>query len=81
MLPLNSVQLFNFRARSIVQSATASSALAASPYTQLGLRGLNQVVNIADTGVDVTSCYFSDPQGSVPPSNLSTPTFNSSFRY
>ena len=74
------MELLNFRARSIQESGNPSSDLSASPYTQLGLTAAGQVVNIADSGVDVTSCYFSDPRGSVPPSDLSVPTFDLSYR-
>ena len=74
------VELLNFRARSIQQSATANSSISASPYTQRGLRGGAQVISIADTGVDVQNCYFSDVQGSVPPSDLSTPAYDNKYR-
>jgi len=37
-------------------------------------------VSVADTGVDTTSCYFSDTQGAVLPSILSSPVFNLKYR-
>lgn len=74
------MELLNFRARSIQQSANASSALSASPYTQRGLRGGAQVISIADTGVDVKNCYFSDVQGSVPPTDITNPQYNNKYR-
>ena len=74
------MELLNFRARSIQQSATADSSLSASPYTQRGLRGGAQVISIADTGVDVRNCYFSDIQGSVPPCDITTPFYDNKYR-
>jgi hypothetical protein len=74
------VELLNFRARSIQQSATAASSLSASPYTKAGLRGGGQVVQITDTGVDMDNCYFTDPAGNVTPSDLNNPVFVSSKR-
>jgi hypothetical protein len=80
-LPLHyRVQLLNFRARSIQQSANASSALSASPYTQKGLRGAGQIVQITDSGVDMQNCYFNDPFGNVAPSDLSDPSFDLKYR-
>ena len=76
----DSVELLNFRARSIQQSATASSSLSASPYTKAGLRGGGQIVQITDTGVDMTNCYFSDPAGNVAPSDLYDPTYDTNKR-
>lgn len=70
----------NFRARSIQQSATASSSLSASPYTKAGLRGGGQIVQVTDTGVDMRNCYFVDTSGNVAPSDLYNPTFDSSRR-
>lgn len=75
------VELLNFRARSIQQSAQASSASSAAPYTALGLTGAGQIITIADTGVDTSSCYFSDPtKGAVPPTPLTSPAFDLSYR-
>ena len=75
------VELFNFRARSIQQSAQASSASSAAPYTALGLTGTGQIITIADTGVDTSSCYFADPsKGAVPPTPLTSAAFDLSYR-
>ena len=70
----------NYRARSIQQSGVADPALSNSPYTNAGLKGDGQVVGIGDTGLDVTSCYFSDSQGSVSTSAIDSPYFNFMYR-
>ena len=31
------------------------------PYTRMGLNGRGQIIGIADTGLDTTSCYFTTP--------------------
>ena len=76
------MELFNFRARSVDQSANGGkSSQSTTPYSVQGLLGANQVVAIADTGVDITSCYFSDPSGKfVPPSDISSPKTDASLR-
>lgn len=73
--------MLNYRARSIQQSAKASSSLNDAPYTKAGLLGGGQIVQITDSGVDMTSCYFNDPKGNVAPSDLDNPTFVASKRY
>lgn len=75
-----SPQLLNFHARSITQSATVSNKLANQPYTAAGLRGDGQIVTVADTGIDVSSCYFYDSAGRVQPSLPSAPIFNQGMR-
>lgn len=70
----------NYRARSITQSSSVSNKLANQPYTSAGLRGDGQIVTIADTGLDVNSCYFFDKAGRVPPSQPNAPVFNSRLR-
>lgn len=72
--------ILNYRARSITQSSSVSSKLANQPYTSAGLRGDGQIVTIADTGLDVNSCYFFDKAGRVPPSQPNAPVFNSRLR-
>jgi len=74
------VELLNFRSRSIQQSGIPSSSLSASPYTQKGLMGEGHVVQVTDTGVDSKSCYFIDPQGTVPPSDIQTPIYDTKYR-
>lgn len=64
----------NYRSRSIQQSATVGVDLSFSPYTFAGLMGNGQLVSVADTGVDDTSCYFSDTvNGQVPRSDSASP--------
>jgi hypothetical protein len=50
----------NYRARSIVQTGKAGTAAGFSMYTEAGLTGRGQVVGVADTGLDESSCYFYD---------------------
>ncbi len=71
-----SPDILNYRARSILQTATVGSASGFAPYFDAGLTGQGQVVGIADTGLDVTSCYFADQSGSVPPSLYTSPVFD-----
>eukprot|EP01032_Pedospumella_encystans_P014144 gene14144-16268_t len=66
----HSPQLQNFKARSIVQSSRTSQYLVDSPYTKKGLSGRGQIVMVADTGCDIKSCYFADPNCTVLPSTL-----------
>ncbi len=42
--------------------------------------GDGQIVTIADTGVDVGSCYFYDSSGRVSPSSPNAPVINQKFR-
>ena len=43
--------------------------------------GEGHVVQITDTGVDSKSCYFFDPQGTVPASDIQTPIYDTKYRY
>jgi subtilisin family serine protease len=70
----------NFRARSIQQIAVVGSDYGSMPYTAQGLLGDNQVVGIADTGLDVNSCYFYDSQGRVQPKDISQPYYDNKYR-
>lgn len=38
-----------------------------------GLRGQGQIISVLDTGLDYTSCYYAEPDGTPPPFNLGTP--------
>jgi len=70
-----------FRARSMQQSNQASSAASKSFYTAAGLTGTGQILAVADTGVDVQSCFFSDPsKGVVEMSTVQAPVFDLSYR-
>lgn len=86
-LPIKNVnfermEFFNFRSRSIQESAVGgASSSTTAPYTLNGLRGDGQVVGVIDSGLDVTSCYFSDHSGtSVTPSDFSAPVTNLGYR-
>lgn len=70
----------NFRARSIMESLSIGSDEAASPYTAAGLRGDDQVASCADTGVDLSSCYFLDTSGNVPFSSCFNAVYDSTKR-
>lgn len=73
-------ELLNFRARSIQQSAKVGTQAVATPYTYAGLMGDGQVVSVADTGLDIYSCYFYDPQGHVQFSNINNPVYGPQYR-
>ncbi len=75
-----SPELFNYRARSIPQTAKVGYDASVEPFTAAGLLGDNQIISIADTGVDVYSCYFYDAQGRVPPSSITSPTSDMKYR-
>lgn len=40
-----------------------------TPVWDHGIHGEGQIVGVLDTGVDYTSCYFAEPDGSPPPIN------------
>lgn len=42
--------------------------------------GDGQIVSIADTGCDVTSCYFYDSGGAVTPSDITSPVYDHTRR-
>mmetsp|Transcript_4442 Transcript_4442/g.12358 ORF Transcript_4442/g.12358 Transcript_4442/m.12358 type:complete len:867 (+) Transcript_4442:1596-4196(+) len=42
---------------------TQSSIPRETPFYQSGLTGLNQIVSVSDTGLDLQSCYFRDTEG------------------
>jgi len=62
------------------QSNQASAAASKSFYTAAGLTGSGQILAVADTGVDVQSCFFSDTKGAVALSTVQSPTFDLSYR-
>lgn len=61
-----SLEAFNFRARSIQQTGFPGTSSSVSPYSASGILGTGQVVAVADTGLDMESCYFKDNSGNVP---------------
>lgn len=73
-------ELFNYRARSIINSGTVGMTLTSSPYTSANLRGYGQVVSVADTGVDVQSCFFYDPTGNIAANSIFSPVTNRNLR-
>lgn len=43
--------------------------------------GDDQIIGIADTGIDSFSCYFYDPQGQVTPTtDISSPSYDLRYR-
>ena len=46
----------------MVQSGTSGESMTFSPYSAQGLLGDNQIGAIADSGLDIGSCYFNDPR-------------------
>jgi hypothetical protein len=72
--------LYNYRARSIPQSKTSAQDAESMPYTEAGIRGANQVVGVADTGIDRSSCYFEDPVGMVEAELVPSKSFDPKYR-
>ena len=50
------------------------------PHPPLPPRTAGEVVGISDTGVDEDSCYFYDPKGRVPRSDISNPVTYPQYR-
>eukprot|EP00904_Undaria_pinnatifida_P011000 jgi/Undpi1/702/HiC_scaffold_10.g04166.m1 len=57
--PRHEARVMNAAARTMIQSATLTRA----PLTAAGLDGTGEVIQVIDTGVDETSCYFIDDDG------------------
>eukprot|EP00904_Undaria_pinnatifida_P000092 jgi/Undpi1/10083/HiC_scaffold_28.g12537.m1 len=57
--PRRSKHLKNAVGRALIQSATITS----TPLTAAGLDGTGQVIQVLDTGLDETSCFFIDDDG------------------
>lgn len=76
------VVLLNNHARSIIEGASPGDGqnLDFQVYTAQALTGDGQVIGMADTGVDVNSCFFYDDSGSVPPADISSPITDFSRR-
>ena len=70
----------NYRSRSIDQNPQVGSTSSYNPYSAAGLLGDNQVVAISDTGLDMTSCWFSDPAGQVAFSLTTAPVKSTAYR-
>ena len=63
-------RLHNWRASSIIQSGKRNpreapdESFALHPIWAAGIRGEGQIVGVGDSGVDVDSCFFHDPESS-----------------
>ncbi|CBN75410.1 subtilisin-like serine peptidase [Ectocarpus siliculosus] len=57
--PLQSASLYNAVANALVQSATTTE----TPLLDAGLDGTGEVIQVVDTGLDETSCFFADDDG------------------
>jgi hypothetical protein len=57
-----------------VSYRSMQSGSTTTPIHDRGIHGQGQIVAVLDTGVDWTSCYFAEPDGSRPPLNTGTPT-------
>ncbi|HET7711652.1 MAG TPA: S8 family serine peptidase [Thermoanaerobaculia bacterium] len=51
------------------RSLQSGRAFGGTPLHDRGLHGEGQIVAVLDTGLDYTSCYFAEPDGSRPPIN------------
>eukprot|EP00752_Nemacystus_decipiens_P002497 g2346.t1 len=57
--PNGPVRLLDATARAIIQTATPSQ----TPFTDAGLDGTGEIIQVVDTGLDETSCFFADGDG------------------
>ncbi|CAM9779304.1 unnamed protein product [Ectocarpus sp. 4 AP-2014] len=57
--PLQSARLHNAVANALVQSATTTE----TPLLDAGLDGTGEVIQVVDSGLDETSCFFADDDG------------------
>lgn len=57
-----------------VHTLQSGSQFGGTPIHDRGIHGEGQVVAVLDTGVDINSCYFAEPDGSMPPINTGTPS-------
>ena len=65
------LHLLNNNAKMITQSA---SPLSTSEFESYSLNGLNQIIGICDTGIDMNSCFFRDEiNGHTIPSSIEKP--------
>ena len=59
---------------------TQSGAIDSFPMWDVGLNGTGQVIQVADTGLDMGSCYFTDTTGNVATTTYSAAAFDSTRR-
>jgi len=72
------LHLLNNNAKMITQSA---SPLSTSEFESYSLNGLNQIIGICDTGIDMNSCFFRDEiNGHTIPSPMDKPVTYDYFR-
>ncbi|CAM9132446.1 unnamed protein product, partial [Laminaria digitata] len=57
--PWHSKRLYNAAARAMIQSAT----LKETPLSDAGLDGTGEIIQVVDSGLDETSCFFADGDG------------------
>jgi hypothetical protein len=72
--PILSTQ--NQLAAAITQSGVDDSW----PLYEWGLNGTGQIVQVADTGINRTTCFLTDPDGEVPTTSATTGAFDLSRR-
>lgn len=58
-----SPQLLNYRARSISEGGDPGYTKQSNPLSAIGLLGDGEIISVADSGLDVYSCYFYDSSG------------------
>ncbi|CAM9857304.1 unnamed protein product [Pylaiella littoralis] len=57
--PLHGMELLNAVASAVTQSATTTN----TPLFDAGLTGVGEVIQVVDSGLDETSCFFADDDG------------------
>jgi hypothetical protein len=57
-----------------VHTLQSGDQFGGTPIHDHGIHGENQVIAVLDTGLDINSCYFVEPDGSAPPVNTGTPS-------
>jgi len=63
--PFLPVQLANYDASIIVSGAPPPSSTSRDSMGSIGIKGDGEVVSVGDTGLDVSNCYFYDPDEQV----------------
>lgn len=61
----------------IIQSFVENSR----PWSDIGLNGENEIVQVSDSGLDVSHCYFKDATGAVPLTTVSYIVFSIHLKY
>jgi hypothetical protein len=56
------------------RSLQSGAQFGGTPLYDHGIHGEGQILALLDTGVDYSSCYFSEADGSLPPINTGNPT-------